>query len=114
MKVTSIDPRTGEIIASFQAARASEVLGAVERARKGQQRWWLKLTKEERIERLRALESVLARNKSEVVKTACLETGIPQASVAAGFDSAMRGFSYYIGRYEALQDKPFPLDRTLW
>jgi len=114
MKVTSIDPRTGEIIASFQAARASEVLGAVERARKGQQRWWLELTKEERIERLRALESVLARNKSEVVKTACLETGIPQASVAAGFDSAMRGFSYYIGRYEALQDKPFPLDQALW
>jgi len=112
--VASIDPRNGEVIAKTKSTTAIGVREAVARARIGQKRWWNGLDKEDRIARVLELEKVLIAEKSSVVRLASLETGINQPTIGASYDSAMRGFSHYVGRYRALVDREYPLDQAIW
>ena len=114
MYVASIDPRNGEVIAKTKSTTAIGVREAVARARIGQKRWWNGLDKEDRIARVLELEKVLIAEKSSVVRLASLETGINQPTIGASYDSAMRGFSHYVGRYRALVDREYPLDQAIW
>ncbi len=114
MMVTSLDPRTGEEVARFRSTKLDDVLATVAKARPGQADWYRKRGKSDRIDVLWSVEKALERNKNTLVDGAALETGIPRGAVAAGFDSAMRGFSHYISRYEGLEDLAFPLDPKVW
>jgi len=114
MKVTSINPRTGEKLWEFRPTSARRLDEALAKAKKGQEAWWGRTSRETRVEVLREMERVFAKAKDEVVDLAYLELGVPKRSIAASYDSAMRGFQHYIRRYEAFQDRPFPLDPALW
>ncbi|MDD1771146.1 MAG: aldehyde dehydrogenase family protein, partial [Methanomassiliicoccales archaeon] len=114
MIVVSLDPRTGDEVARFRSTKLADVRAAVTRARTGQARWWRQESKLGRIETLRRVEEALLRNKGHLVDGAALETGLPKSAVSSGLDSAMRGFSYYTTRYEALNDIDFPLDPKVW
>ncbi|MGD1060055.1 MAG: aldehyde dehydrogenase family protein [Methanomassiliicoccales archaeon] len=114
MIVTSIDPRTGKEVARFRSTKLADVQVAVDRARAGHAKWWRGQKKAERVAVLRRVERAFERNSESLIDAASLETGIPRVSISSGFDSAMRGFSYYAARYERLDDLAFPLDAAAW
>ena len=76
MRITPINPASGEVLGEFRAAQAGEVRAAVERARRAQ-RDWQAGTLRKRLAAIERFQQLLARKRSEVARTITLETGKP-------------------------------------
>jgi acyl-CoA reductase-like NAD-dependent aldehyde dehydrogenase len=74
----SLNPATGEVIATYPVASASEVEAAVGRAREAA-RWWGELGFEERRTLLGQWRRVLARRAKELAAVVTKENGKPEA-----------------------------------
>ncbi|GAA1014908.1 aldehyde dehydrogenase [Acrocarpospora pleiomorpha] len=73
----SLDPATGEVLASYPRHDAAAVRAAVERATEAA-RWWAELGFQERKRRLLDYKAVLTRNLPRVVAMVSQETGKPE------------------------------------
>jgi acyl-CoA reductase-like NAD-dependent aldehyde dehydrogenase len=74
----SLNPATGEVIASYPIATAAQVKTAVTRAREAAQ-WWGELGFDERRARLGQWRRVLARRAKELAAVVTKENGKPEA-----------------------------------
>ena len=74
----SLDPATGEVVASYPMMGAAEVAAAVERARVAAA-WWSELGFAERGRRLKALRGLIAKRQDELLALMSRENGKPTA-----------------------------------
>lgn len=114
MRFASVDPTNGEVLQEHISSTEAEVRAAVERAKRAQADWWLGHKKADRIEVLKAVESVFHRSSAEVIGIIHRETGLPKSTITSSYNGALSGVRYYSDRYAALGDRPFPLDPIGW
>lgn len=114
MRVSSVNPCTGEVLGEFQAANARQVREAVETARKAQPGWWSERGKAERIAAMKAAELTFRRASGELVDIIHQEIGLPKETILSSYNGALGGIRYYCERYSSLADRPFPLDPNAW
>lgn len=113
MFVRSMDPRTGKLVKEIACSDVPDVADALQRARMAQ-RDWAARSKEDRLSVMRNAEAIFSREKEGVVDIIQSEGGFPRKGSLSAFGSAMRGFSYYEGRYRALDASDYPLDQKVW
>jgi acyl-CoA reductase-like NAD-dependent aldehyde dehydrogenase len=114
MKVRSVDPSTGELLAEYEQSTFGEVRAAVERAKRGQEQW-SSLPLEQRIVLMKEVGRVCAREKEDLAWLIHSECGFPKAAAIGAINSALAGIDYYSTEYrkKALEE-PFPLDPRSW
>lgn len=72
----SLDPATGEVLASFPVDGAEQVTAAVQRARTAA-RWWAEVGEPVRRSRLRAWRAILVQRTDELARLIHRENGKP-------------------------------------
>ncbi|MEY7851188.1 aldehyde dehydrogenase [Natrarchaeobius sp. A-rgal3] len=105
--LTTVDPATGDPIAEFAAATASDVDRAVEAARAALPTWQAKSP----IERGRIahrVADVIRENAEKLARIESLDQGKPLEQAESDVEDAIRYFEYYAGVADKLEGKSVP------
>ena len=95
----SVNPATGELVASFPIDGQAEVRAAVERARRAAQ-WWRELGYDGRKRRLRAWRSLIATRMDEFAELIHRENGKPVFDAVAELSIAVEHLDWASGAAE--------------
>ena len=110
--VQSINPATGEVIATFRSASESDVEAALTRVKAGQKKWLAGTSREDRAACIRRLGTILVREKEVIADLVHRECGFPRIAVLGECGSALNGVEHYIKENSRFEDEDFPLDTT--
>jgi len=115
MPIQSINPATGETIATYEAVPEAELREIVTRAA-GQQREWVAAGFSARAKALHAAAGILRKQAKELARLMALEMGKPVTSGVAEAEKCASGCEYYADNAEEfLADEPVesPASRAL-
>lgn len=105
----TINPATGEVLATVQAAGREDVDRAVESAQRGQ-KIWAAMTAMERSRILRRAVDLLRQRNDELARLETLDTGKPLSETAAvDIVTGADVLEYYAGLIPALEGSQIPL-----
>ncbi|MBS4955027.1 MAG: betaine aldehyde dehydrogenase [Klebsiella pneumoniae] len=105
----TINPATGEVLATVQAAGREDVDRAVESAQRGQ-KIWAAMTARERSRILRRAVDLLRQRNDELARLETLDTGKPLSETAAvDIVTGADVLEYYAGLIPALEGSQIPL-----
>jgi betaine-aldehyde dehydrogenase len=108
----TVNPATGDVLASVQQASQADVDRAVASARTGQ-RAWAALTGMERSRILRRAADLLRERNDELARLETLDTGKPLSETAAvDIATGADALEYYAGLAPAVQGEQIPLGET--
>src|SRR5919106_3373656 len=108
----TVNPATGEVLASVQQASQADVDRAVRSARTGQKVWAAR-TGMERSRILRRAADLLRQRNDELARLETLDTGKPLAeTVAVDIATGADALEYYAGLAPAVQGEQVPLSET--
>jgi betaine-aldehyde dehydrogenase len=108
----TVNPATGDVLASIQQASHADVDSAVTSARGGQ-KVWAALTGMERSRILRRAAALLRKRNDELARLETLDTGKPLAETAAvDIVTGADALEYYAGLAPAVQGEQIPLSTT--
>ena len=99
----TINPATGEVIATVEHAGQAELDAAIESAKKGQQ-IWAAMTAVERGRILKKAAELLRENNEELARLEVLDTGKPlQEAICVDIETGADVIEYYAGLTDKIQ-----------
>jgi len=113
MFVRSIDPRSGQLVKETACTYPHDVPAIMAKA-KAAQRSWAALPKQARIDVMLNAETIFTRERDALLNIIQSEGGFPKKGSMGAYNSALKGFAYYVQQYQQLDAKPFPLDPKAW
>jgi aldehyde dehydrogenase (NAD+) len=108
-----VDPATGAILAEVARCGPAEVDAAVECASTTFELDWSRRSPAERASVLTRIASAIRREKEQLERLECLDTGKPLTQARADIEVAARYFDFYAHTVEAMYGSTIPLGESV-
>jgi acyl-CoA reductase-like NAD-dependent aldehyde dehydrogenase len=112
VEIRSINPSSGEVVASFTSALESDVDKALATVKARQILWYEETGRDHRAACIRKLGSIIVRERENIADLVHEECGFPRNAVLGECNSALNGVEHYIKEYSRFHDEDFPLDAS--
>jgi aldehyde dehydrogenase (NAD+) len=109
----TVDPATGQPLASVARADAGDVDAAVGAAREALRATWRSTPPAERARRLRALSDLIGERSEELARLESLDSGKPLTQARTDVAVAGRYFEFYAGLADKLLGETIPISSDL-